>query len=122
MSTNVPAARPAAPRVGRWAGLLASLTLGVALCLGGHPGWAAASPQQADRSLREALRQADEHYRAGRLQQAEALYRRALSETEGEVRRHCCERLLAIYTEAGRLDRAVTLGEWYEGWLRATRQ
>jgi CHAT domain-containing protein/tetratricopeptide (TPR) repeat protein len=70
------------------------------------------------RSLAETILRADELYRAGRLLQAEELYRRSLPEAKGEDRGRCYERLLAIYSQVGRPDQTVGVGLEYEGWLR----
>src|SRR5262245_2610590 len=102
MSTQGHEARPRSPF------RLALPVLSLLACL--------AAPATA--AAQSVLRQADEHYQAGRLPQAEAAYRRALVRSGGD-RRHCYERLLTIYTLAGRQDQGVTLGLEYERWLRA---
>jgi CHAT domain-containing protein len=105
MTKNMPA--PGTAALALWAGLY----------LGGLAAPAPAVPPEA-RALQSTLRQADDHYRAGRLPQAEELYRRALTRVAGEKRRHCSERLLLIYAQAGRQDRAIAVALPYERWLR----
>jgi CHAT domain-containing protein len=117
MSANAPAA--AASWIGRWAVRLAALALGAGVCPVGLPGPSAAV-SQTSRPPWDTLRQADDHYRAGRLPQAEGLYRSALSQAKGADRKRCYERLLAIYAQTGRQDQAIALGLRYADWLRAT--
>jgi tetratricopeptide (TPR) repeat protein len=120
---NVLAAGTTAPRVGRRFGRLPALLLWAGAGLGVLPGPAPATPPEAAaRTLGYVLRQAEEAYREGRIPKAETLYLRALSLAQGEERQHCYERLLDIYGQAGRLDRAIRAGLEYESWLRETGQ
>ena len=89
------------------AGLLAALVLGAAACVALLAEPAAAGSLENGDAVREALRQADDHYQAGQWPQAEELYRHALPRTTGAEARHCYERLLALYPRAGRPDQLV---------------
>src|SRR4051794_32829986 len=104
MTANVPA--------GRWGHLIA-LAL-AAFCLGAQRGPA----QTRGASPAQTLRRAEELYRADRLLQAEALFRQALRGADGDERRRCFDRLLAIYARVGRQDQAIRTGLDYELWLR----
>jgi tetratricopeptide (TPR) repeat protein len=120
MRPNVLAAGTTALWVGRRLGRLPALILWAGAGLGVLPGPAPAAPPEVARARWDILRQAEDHYREGRLPQAETLYLRALSRAEGEDRRHCYKRLLEIYEHAARLDRAIRVGLEYESWLQAT--
>jgi CHAT domain-containing protein/tetratricopeptide (TPR) repeat protein len=96
-----------------WSRRLLALTLGALAGLVVPPG-----PAVAQTRLGEELRRADALYRADRIPQAEALYRQALTAAEGADRRHCFERLLAIYGRLGRHDQAVQTALSYRDWLR----
>src|SRR5262249_34950738 len=94
---------------------LIALVLG-GFCLGARPGPVVA--QDRKRPTAETIRQAGRVYRADRLLPAEALYKSALAHTDGLERRHCLDRLLAIYVRVGRQDQAIRTGEAYARWLR----
>ncbi len=120
MSLNQWTAPPTGPYLGRWFCLVAGVLLLGAVGFCQLSEQVTAGPPEVGRLPDTVIGQADTHYRAGRLPQAEELYRLALTRAAAEERRHCYERLLAIYVQVGRLDQAITLGEQYADWLRTT--
>src|SRR5262249_61140615 len=64
-----------------------------------------------------AFRQAEAHYRAGELLEAERLYQRALETADDQTRASCYERLVVLYATLGRVDRAIQVGLRYRDWL-----
>ncbi|HYT87526.1 MAG TPA: tetratricopeptide repeat protein [Gemmataceae bacterium] len=70
-------------------------------------------------ALLDTIREADKRYGEDKLLEAEALYRQALNRAAAQERRHCFERLLAIYVRVGREDQAIQIGLSYADWLRA---
>src|SRR5581483_1281059 len=91
---------------------------GVLLALGLIAWPAAMSGQPGDDSILATLRRADALYHAGRILEAEPQYRRALRTRDNADRRHCYDRLLAIYAQVGRQDQAIRTGLEYLRWLR----
>jgi CHAT domain-containing protein/Tfp pilus assembly protein PilF len=79
-----------------------------------------AHPPDPGKSLFDRFLQAEKHYRKGQFLEAEEFYRQALPEATGEDRGRCYERLLAIYSQVGRPDRTVVVGQEYEEGLRAS--
>jgi tetratricopeptide (TPR) repeat protein len=110
MSLQVPGARSA-----RRLGVVA---LWVCVSAVGAAGPAPAASPGEGLAPRRALQRADELFRADRLLAAEGLYRRVLADAVGANRRHCLDRLLAIYARVGRQDLAIRLGLRYEQLLR----
>jgi CHAT domain-containing protein/tetratricopeptide (TPR) repeat protein len=63
------------------------------------------------------VRRADELYRAEKLQQAASAYEQILRVAGADDRRHCFERLLAIYGRVGRHDQAIQTALKFREWL-----
>jgi len=61
----------------------------------------------------QALRLAEEKYRADKLIEAEPLYLQALKVNDANQRRHCYDQLLIICARLGRADRSIVFGLAY---------